>query len=358
MNVTIDTNSRYTTRAGTTRYLEGLLSGLKQLSDATLRIEELAWPIDNFAYRQPQRSMKTAYRELIWPWLIARSQLANSRPDIFHSPTGFFVSPPANMPHIVTLHDLAMFRHPERFRKWQRFSGPFRLRKLRHANHIIAISQFTADEAIKLLGISAHMISIIHHGCDFSPDSPEQLPRGFATPSWFFLFVGSLEPGKNLRLLRECYMMAEKEGCNLPPLVVVGARWQGVEFEGHWPKSWIQAGRINDAELVYLYRRATALLFPSKYEGFGFPPLEAMTLGCPVVCSTSASLPEVVGSAALFSELTPPAFLHAMKCLLESATRRIELIDAGRERSAQFSWKKCAQETFSIYKTIINQKIS
>jgi glycosyltransferase involved in cell wall biosynthesis len=350
MNVTIDTNSRHTTQAGTTRYLEGLLRGLRQLANPELQIEELSWPVDNLSYEQPQRSMKTIYRELIWPWLIARPHIAVSRPNIFHSPTGFFVSPCDIVPHVVTLHDLAMFRYPERFRPWQRFSGPFRLRKLQRATHIIAISQFTADEAIKFLGISPQMLSIIHHGCDFSRDSPEQSLKSLSLPSSFFLFVGSLEPGKNLSLLRESYLLAEKNGYLLPPLVVVGARWNGVEREGRWPISWIQAGRVDDAELVYLYRRAIALLFPSKYEGFGFPPLEAMTLGCPVVCSRSASIPEVVGSAALFSELTPESFLDAMKCILETEPLRSDLIAAGRERSVQFSWNKCAIETLNVYR--------
>ncbi len=353
MKVAIDTNSRHTTRAGTTRYLEGLLRGLKQISSSVLHVEEISWPIDNLSYKQPQRSLKTAYRELVWPWLVARPQIAKSKPDVFHSPTGFFVTPPDNVPHVVTLHDLAMLRHPERFRKWQRFSGPYRLRKLIDSNHIIAISKFTADEAVKLLGIPPRLLSIIHHGCDFSHDSSECAPRSFSVPSSFFLFVGSLEPGKNLNLLRECYLLAEKNALCLPPLVVVGARWYGVKHEGRWPVSWIQAGRISDSELVYLYRRAMALLFPSKYEGFGFPLLEAMTLGCPVVCSRLASLPEVSGEAALYSELSPMPFLDAMRFILANESYRSDLVAAGRERAAQFSWSKCASETVNIYKNVI-----
>ncbi len=349
MKLAIDTNSRRITKAGTTRYLEGLLDGLRRVAP-DLEIQELEWPVDNLVYKQPARMLKTSFRELVWAPFIAVPSLKSSRPDVFHAPAGSLIPRVHGIPWVATLLDLAMLRHPERFRAWQRTTGATRLRRTLASDAVITISTFTADEAVSLMGAERKKLHPILLGCDFVPDSPEAAPAGFKVPGEFLLFVGSLEPGKNLSLLRQVYLMAESEGKPLPPLIVVGARWEGVGHEGEWPQCWIPAGRIPDDELVYLYRRALALVFPSKYEGFGFPPLEAMTLGCPVICSAVASLPEVVGEAALYAELTMQSYLDAIRRLLDEDKLRDDLVRLGRTQAAKFSWEKCARETLDVYR--------
>ena len=144
--------------------------------------------------------------------------------------------------------------------------------------------------------------------------------------------------------------MAAAQSRALPALVIVGARWAGVTTEGAPPENWIYLGRQSDAVLVHLYRRALALVFPSKYEGFGLPVAEAMALGCPVICSPVASLPEVGGPAAHFAELSPAAYLVAMLRMGRDFGWREELIEKGRLQARKFSWLRCAAQTVETYR--------
>jgi glycosyltransferase involved in cell wall biosynthesis len=123
-----------------------------------------------------------------------------------------------------------------------------------------------------------------------------------------------------------------------------------VTHEGSPHRSWRFLGHQTDETLVYLYRRAVALLFPSKNEGFGLPVVEAQALGCPVICSRVASLPEVGGDAAFYSEMTPAAYLEAMLRLMRDGPLRQELVEKGKTHSAKFSWSKCARETVEVYR--------
>lgn len=354
MNIAIDTNCRHVTLAGSTRYLNGLLSGFQAIPNVTFH--EIAWEVDNLTYQQPLRGLKTLYRELLWGPLIGPRKVQQTHPDVFHSPAGCLIPCPKNIPYVTTLLDCSMLRYPERYRTWQRLRSRSRFQKHHDADRIVTISDFTANEAMSLLGISSKKLTTTLLGCDFHANSLEKCPSAFTVPNEFFLFVGSLEPGKNLELLRQVYLLAASRGQTLPPLIVVGARWHGVAQEGTWPESWIGAGRIPDEQLIYLYRRALAHVFPSKYEGFGFTPLEAMTLGCPVICSHVASIPEVVEDAALYAELTPDSYLTAILQLLENSELRAELIQKGLLQSTKFSWEKCAKETLEIYNMVITPR--
>jgi alpha-1,3-rhamnosyl/mannosyltransferase len=355
IRVNLDTSALYVTQAGVARYVRGLLKGFKQIAAPDIEIIPLAWEVENFSYRQPQRALKTIYREFIWARFHAPRLLQKNNVQVYHAAGGLLVNPPPEIKRVATLHDLAMLRQPERFRRWHRTASRHRLEKLRRADRIICISRFTADEAMALLNLPAKKLAVIHNGCDFHPDeSPAEIKPGFDVPADFFLFVGSLEPGKNLALLKQVYALAGAEGRVLPPLLVVGARWEGVGNEGAPPKDWHYAGRQPDAALVYLYRHARALVFPSQYEGFGLPVAEAMALGCPVICSPVASLPEVGGDAAMFTEMTPAAYLNAMLRLNRDSGLRAELVEKGFAQAAKFSWKKCAGEVLDTYRSLIN----
>jgi glycosyltransferase involved in cell wall biosynthesis len=353
MRVGIDTNGLRTTQAGVARYIRGLLSGLVALDVADLEVEPLAWEVDNLSYRQPQRSLKTLYREGVWAPLLAPRRMRASKLDVFHATSGPMARVPVGMSKVATAHDMAVFRYPGRYRAWQRMSGPRRLAALAGYDRVISISQFTADEMIECLGVPASLIEVVHNGCDFSPDViPPERPPDFELPPDFFLFVGSLEPVKNLRLLRQAYESASARGITLPALVIVGARWLGVEGEGSPPPGWLYAGRLDDDVLVHLYRRALALLFPTMYEGFGFPLVEAMALGCPVICSPLASLPELGGDAPIYADQTPAAYLEAMLAVAGDPARRDDQIAAGRERARRFDWRRCADETLAVYRDV------
>jgi alpha-1,3-rhamnosyl/mannosyltransferase len=352
MRVAVDTNAVYTGQAGVARYVRGLITGFASLPEP-LDYFEFAWKVENFKYRQPQRALKTFYREFVWARLLANSALRRSGANLLHSTGGPLFLPTKSVRHVTTLHDLAVLRHPERFRKWQLASIRWRLGRYRSAEKIVCDSRFTADEAIELLGLPASKLVVVDLGCEFQDgESLAETPPATEVPKEFLLFVGSLEPGKNLNLIKEVYRLAESKGVRLPPLVIVGSRWSGVPGEGPPPPNWHYLGRQPDATLVYLYRRALVLLFPSKYEGFGFPIVEAMCLRCPVICSKVACLPDTAGDAAIYAELTAESYLSAIGRLLREEVSRKSLIDLGLAHSARFTWARCARETVQVYRSV------
>lgn len=353
MRVAFDTNALYVSQAGTARYVRGLQTALAKLQCPDLEVCEFAWKVANFDYKQPTRAIKTFYRELIWGSFIAPARLKQAKVDILHSTLGPFVQPPTGIRLVVTLHDLAILRYPRRFRRWHRIGAQARLKKLQSADQIICVSQFTADEGMALLGLPARKLHVIHHGVDDFDEVANLSASDIRFPDEFFLFVGSLEPGKNLRLLRETYLLAEQANRNLPPLVIIGARWVGVPGEGPPPKSWMYLGRQPDDVLRIAYKRAKALLFPSIYEGFGFPIVEAQMAGCPVICSSIASLPEVVGSGALFADLSAQAYLDAIWRLERESDLRDNLIREGKANAQRFTWARCAEATARVYRSAL-----
>jgi alpha-1,3-rhamnosyl/mannosyltransferase len=202
--------------------------------------------------------------------------------------------------------------------------------------------------------LPAAKLEVVYNGCDFQghDSPPAEAPPREPVPAEFLLFVGSLEPGKNLALLKSAYAVAGEQGQRLPPLVIVGARWEGLAHEGPPPADWHYLGRQPDEALVYLYRRALALVYPSKYEGFGLPVAEAMALGCPVVCSPVSSLPEVGGDAALFVDADPSAYVAAIRRLVSQSGERDEMRRRGLVQSRKFTWDRCAEGTLAVYRGV------
>ncbi len=270
MRVGIDTTPLYNTGAGIARYTEDLLSGLKDFSPAGFEFVAFASGVSNLDYKQPRRLLKTAYQELIWGPLMAPIQLAQLHVDLFHYTAGLKIAVPIGTPCVMTLHDLAILRDPMRFRRWHRWSSRLLMTRIQRMRKIICVSKFTADEAMRLLGIGSGRIEVVYNGCRFlnGDAAEEESPSSFSEER-FLLFVGTLEPGKNLNLIHSVYELADETGIELPPIAIVGVRREGVEEERRASRLWHYLGRVSDGELVYLYRRAAALLFPSRYEGFG-----------------------------------------------------------------------------------------
>lgn len=347
MKALIETTPLYTTQGGVARYVRGLLHGLQAVcGPGDLAWRELGWPVKNFGYRQPARALRTLVREGWWANFPAARAARGA--DLMHH-TALPIIPFVRGPrHVVTLHDLALLRHPERYRPWQRAAGLRRLHRVAAADRVIAVSRFTADEAIALLGLPAAKLVVVYEGGLLEPAvAPGPLPAG--VPDDFFLFVGALEPGKNLALLRAIYASASAP---LPPLVIAGARWEGVPHEGPPPAGWHFLGHVADPELWALYDRARAMLFPSRYEGFGLPVLEAMGRGCPVLCGPLPSLREIGGDAIATAALTVDEFGVAMRRLTIDEAWRAQLANAGRKRATDFSWTRCARETLAVYRSL------
>jgi glycosyltransferase involved in cell wall biosynthesis len=355
IRVGIDANAPYVSRAGIARYVEGLLSALPAVAPPNCEIFPVAWRTTNLEYAQPGRMLKTAYREFWWGKVTAPRLLRDKAVNVFHSTGSLFIRVPREVKHVISLHDLSISRHPERFRSWQISAWHRRVARLRDADSVLCSSTFTANEAMSLLKLPASHIEIVPLGCDWHSSTlavQEQSPA-FDVPPEFFLFVGSLEPGKNLQLLRTVWLRAEAEGKALPPLLIVGCRRSGVAHEGSAPKNWTYLGWQDDGVLLHLYRRARALVFPSIYEGFGLPLIEAMAVGCPVVCSPVSSLPEVAGDAALMTTLDAACYLTALREIIADPSLAKDLAARGLRNADRFTWRRCAADTMAAYEKVL-----
>ena len=232
------------------------------------------------------------------------------------------------------MHDLALLRYPEAFPRWHRLYGQTGLRAaLRSADALVAVSAFSKDEAVALVGVPPERIRVVPNGVDeiFTPDGP-------AAEGDYVLTVATLEPRKNLARAVEAAKLAGVE------LRVVGARgWGGVDVPG-----W--AGEVPDAELAALYRGARCVLYPSLYEGFGLPVLEAMACGVPVVTSRGTAMEEVAGDAAVLAD---PRDASALADGIEAAhTRRDELVRRGLERAREFTWSRAADGVEALWREL------
>jgi glycosyltransferase involved in cell wall biosynthesis len=304
-------------------------------------------PEKGISYR-PLPSTKFVGRHVQWPARIRRL-----RPNAFFGPVGALPLRSVGSPTVITVHDLAIYLNPDWFPRGQTLSTRLVIpRSLDRADVVIAVSKNTARDIEDLFGVPAARIEVVPHGVSsrFRPLDREDLAVARAKlklPERFILFVGTIEPRKNLGTLLEAWAMLSDR----PDLVIVGA-W-GWRYEGIKE----QLGRLGDrvhhvegldpAELPAVYNLARVLAHPAWYEGFGFPPLEAMACGTPVVVSDRSSLPELVGDAGLIAAADDPeAWRKALETVLADADLAASLKRRGILRAAQFSWSRSAGLTW------------
>ena len=321
MRVGLDVSPRAQTQAGTARVVDGLLGALAGRSD--LDVVPLGFGGGG--------RLAAAVRDAVWyPVGVAR---AARKLDLLHCTT--FRGPVrAGVPVVVTVHDLALLRYPETFRPWHRTTGRLALRSaVRAADAIVAVSEFTRDELVELLGVSEERIRVVHNGVE-----PVFSPAGQRAEGDYVLAVGTLEPRKNLVRVVEAARLAGVE------LRVVGAAgWGGVDVPG-----WV--GRVSDDALARLYRGARCMIYASLYEGFGLPVLEAMASGAPVVTSRGGATEEIAGGAAA---LVDPHDVESIAAGIGEATkRRDELVPRGLERAAEFTWSAAADAVETLWREL------
>lgn len=349
--VAVDTSFTYIARTGMSRYITCLLQAINEISPPDIDLREIGFRHRNDSYKQPRRTLLTLTREYLWQPYLAPRLLKKLGVHALHTTFSASFGKPKGIKHIATIHDLSPIHTPERYRPWSRYRAKLDLLAASQADHVICVSESTARDFTKFTKFPFKRISVTHLASSFTKESPEEAPS-MPLPSKYFLFVGSLEAGKNLNLIRETYRLSETMGKDLLPLVIVGSRIPGLAEEGLPPANWVYLGRQSDAALAYLYRRARALILPSKNEGFGLPVVEAMTLGCPVICSNLSSLPEVGGDAAIYPcAQTPEAYLEVVYHLQNSDSEFTARREAGLRKAAAFSWRRCASETLEVYRT-------
>lgn len=306
----------------------------------------------------------TIQRTIPFPrlWTHARlsAELAFHPVDVLFVPA--HVVPPIHpRATVVTIHDLGYLYEPQAHRDWSRRYLDWTTRwSVRAANKIIAISQATKNDLIHFYRVRPDRVSVIYHGIDerFLPVSQSETERvrheiGVERETRFILFVGTLQPRKNLVRLVEAFEKLA-DGDSGITLVLAGYRgWmmedidQAIASSRHRNRV-ILPGRIPDADLPALYSAAATVALPSLYEGFGLPALEAMACGSPVLVSNRGALPEVVGNAALIVDpLSSDAIAAGLTKLTDSALRA-QLSKGGRERAKQFRWENAGRETLSV----------
>ncbi|HET9242475.1 MAG TPA: glycosyltransferase family 1 protein [Gaiella sp.] len=321
MRVGIDTTPLEQTRAGTARHVLGLLRALE--GRPGLELVGLA--------AGGSGRLASLRRDALWyPLRLGR---ASARLDVLHCTT-FRAPVSPRAPLVVTVHDLGILRHPEAFPTWHRTTGVLALRSgVRAADAIVAVSAFTRDELVELLRVPVERIRIVPNGVD-----PVFTPGGPAAPGDYVLAVGTLEPRKNLAAAVEAARLAGVE------LRVAGASgWGGVEVEG-----WV--GEPSDEALAALIRGARCLVYPSLYEGFGLPVLEAMACGTPVVTSRGGATEEVAGGAAVLVDPRDPASIAAG--IEEAERRRDALVELGRARASMFTWRRAADAVEDLWREL------
>ncbi len=356
--------------AGINWYIYHLLQNLAPISDFDYTVflgdrhaREYFRPMTINPSRLPthQPIVRIAWEQFVQPFAVRRAHI-----DLLHALA--FAGPLAiSIPWIVTVYDLSFVRYPRSFNSLNRLYLTWAVRNsLRRANRVIAISESTRRDLVATFGADPARIAAVYCGVDpsFAPAQNQTELESFRVrrrvPERFILHVGTIEPRKNIaRLVRA--LARAKRAARLPHrLVLIGARgWKYAEVDAVIEQEGMQedvvfAGYAPPDELPLWYRAADVFAYPSRYEGFGLPPLEALASGTPVVASNAASLPEVVGDAALLVAPDDEAALaDALVRAATDAALREQMIARGLAQAAKFSWARAARETADIYRAAL-----
>jgi glycosyltransferase involved in cell wall biosynthesis len=357
--------------AGISRYSYHLLTELRAISGAHDVTAFVPRPLDDPGLAPTPRFRLTATGALterpavriLWEQLVLPLQLG-ARFQLVHGLA--FATPFAwGGRSVVTILDLSFLRFPEMFNRGNRLylTASARL-AARRADRILTISEHGRREVIELLGVPPERVTTTYCAADsrfrpLPPDEVDAFRRSKALPERFILYLGTIEPRKNVSTLVRAYARLRSEWPSAPALVLAGGPgwmyeevYRTIEQLGLGEHVRLP-GYVEGAEQPLWYNAAAVLAYPSLYEGFGLPPLEAMACGTPVVASDASSLPEVVGEAGLLvSPLDERGWTIALRRVLEDHRLASDLRRAGPERAARFSWRQMAQETLRSYEEL------
>lgn len=353
----IDVQTTYGQKTGFGFYVDNLVKALNAA----------AGPFDYLGIAPGGERDLSSLGRFYWDQVQFPIQAARAHADLVHQPA---FSAPVIYPGkvVVTVHDLIarLFGNDIRFGSRQYFARwmPFSYRR---ADHIIAVSEHTKKDIIRELAIPEERITVIYEaaGNEFQPDvskaaMKEVLVRHHILGP-YFIHIGTINPRKNLEFLVKAFaVLAGKHPA--VSLVITGKK--GWYYQGLFQlvndlgleKKVIFTGYVTDEEKPLLYAGSLACVFPSLYEGFGFPPLEAMACGVPVIASNSSSVPEVVGAAGLLADPRDQAvWVRGLERLLVDPGLRKRLSASGIEQAKHFTWEKTAQATMRIYEKVLGE---
>lgn len=350
--------------AGISQYIYGLLRHLPAQSKRFqyyVHTGEAEAVLDGMQRLLTTRHTKRPLVRIVWEQVVWPLALQRLQPDLVHGLA--YVLPLAYRGKgIVTVYDLTFLRVPMAFRAPNRLYLQTMTRlAVRRAAHVCAISESTRRDIVQTLGVPEASVSVVYPGVDerFRPASPEALEafrRRHGLPERYVLYLGTLEPRKNVITLVRAYARLVAREPQTPLLVLAGAKgWYFEDVFAEVERLGLQErvmfpGYVPAEEQALWYSGAEVFVYPSRYEGFGMPVAEAMACGTPVIASTAASLPEVVGDAGL---LVPPddevALADTLAHVLANREVRETLSTAGRRQAAKFSWPAAAQAQVRIY---------
>lgn len=300
-------------------------------------------------------------------WRVRRA-LRGMRAALYHSP--YYLMPyRPGMAAVFTCHDLIPLIFSQYFRAQQRLVYRFTHQlALNSAQMTVAVSQSTKHDLQRFFRVNPDRIVVVHEGVDahFQPPSHAAIARvkqHYSLPARYMLYFGSNKPHKNLGRLVEAFAQLRLNDQGAGIGLVIGGHWdprypeakQSIEKLGLTDYTRF-IGPVADDDLPALYGGAELFVFPSQYEGFGLPVLEAMACGAPVVCSNRSSLPEVAGDAALLCDPSDvSALAQAMEYIVVDRARQVEWRERGLARAAQFTWARTAWQTVDVYRSVLSQ---
>jgi glycosyltransferase involved in cell wall biosynthesis len=376
--VRIVLDARYIARrqSGVGEYTQRLISGLAAIDRQNRYTCLVAADGPGLPVRQPnvrpwrtRVSFEDHLRGDLWLLAYLPFRLRARRTDVYHGPAVFLPHVKLGYRTVVTIHDLVSFLFPDTVpRKYSLYMRLMTRLATRSADRVIAVSDATRADLERMLRVPARKIAVIHEavGPEFTrahpPAAVAAVVRRYGLRPPYCLFVGNLEPRKNLPRLVEAFARLHRRrppAGDRPQLALAGTRaWlhggilRAVEAHG-LADEVVFTGYVPPEDLPALYAGAACFVFPSLYEGFGLPVLEAMAAGTPVVAARAGSIPEIAGDAALLVDARQPRELAAaIEAVLGDAGLRDRLAARGRARAASFTWENVARQTLEVYDAV------
>lgn len=355
--------------AGITNYIYQLVRHLPQVSDYRYSVwtgEGAAEFTGMTRYRTHLPTHRPPVR-ILWEQLVQPFEILRRKPDLLHG-LAFVLPVATTTPGIITIFDLSFFHVPETFNRVNRLYLQTMSRvSAKRAVHICAIAEHGRQDIVKILGVTPDKVSVVYPGLDprfATPPTASEIAefrQRKGLPDRYVLFQGTLEPRKNVPMLVRAYAEARKQVPDVHLVLAGGKGWGfdeifaeverlGLQTHVHFP------GFVPSEEQRLWYAAAELFVYPSRYEGFGLPPLEAMASGTPVITSNAASLSEVVGDAGTMIDPNDEAALTAaMMTLLRDPALRAERQHLGLRQAATFRWETSACTQAEVYRTALGQ---